>query len=306
MYKDRTIKDSIPKGWVERMPENIRPYLRLSRYDRPIGFWLLGLPGWIGFAFAALSHGFEKTDLLYAALIALGAIAMRGAGCTYNDILDRDLDAGVERTAKRPLPAGTVTLIQAQIWLVLQCLAGLAVLLFLPRPAQVVALVSLIPVALYPLMKRVTFWPQAWLGLTFNWAALVAYYAKAGYGSPALIFLYLGLICWTVGYDTVYACQDRESDAIIGVKSTARLFGGNTSFWVGFFYFVCVVFIGFAATLENSHNDSALAVLFFAGHLLWQVRALKPDNETLCLFIFKSNRTAAFLLMMGLFLANML
>lgn len=225
MNTDQTIKDSVQGGWVERMPEPMRPYLRLSRYDRPIGFWLLALPGWIGLCFAALSVGFSWADVKWAVLIAIGAVAMRGAGCTYNDIVDRDLDAKVERTALRPLPAGSVTVKQAWFWLVMQCLVGLAVLAFFPRLAQIIALSSVVLVAAYPFMKRITYWPQAWLGLTFNWAVLVAYAAKTGMVNLPLFLLYAGLVFWTIGYDTIYACQDVEDDALIGVKSTARLFG---------------------------------------------------------------------------------
>ena len=220
-----TIQDAEKNHWVYKMPLKWRPYLQLARYDRPVGYWLLALPGWIGLAFASLSHGVAITDIKWAILILIGAIAMRGAGCTYNDIVDRDLDAKVERTAKRPIPAGTVSVKRARIWLFAQCFGGLLVLLTLPRFAQIVALCSIPLVAAYPFMKRITWWPQVWLGLTFNWAVLVAYAIKTGTLSPAVMILYIGLIFWTVGYDTIYACQDIEDDALIGVKSTARRFG---------------------------------------------------------------------------------
>ena len=186
------IKDASQSHWVYRAPLGLRPYLQLARYDRPVGYWLLALPGWIGLAFASLSHGFAASDLKWAALILIGAVAMRGAACTYNDIVDRDLDAQVDRTALRPLPAGTVTLKQAWIWTFIQCFAGLAVLLCLPRLAQVISLCSIPLVAVYPFMKRITWWPQVWLGLTFNWAVLVAYAAKTGMISPAVLVLYAG------------------------------------------------------------------------------------------------------------------
>ncbi len=310
--KDKTIKDSVAGGWVERMPERLRPYLRLSRYDRPIGFWLLALPGWIGLVFAGLSLGFTWADLKWAVLIAIGAVAMRGAGCTYNDIVDRDLDAKVERTALRPLPAGTITLKQAWIWLALQCLVGLAVLAFFPRLAQIIAVSSLALVAAYPFMKRITYWPQAWLGLTFNWAVLVAYSTKTGEVGTPLFLLYTGLVFWTIGYDTIYACQDTEDDALIGVKSTARLFGNKTRFWVGTAYGLCCLLLVLAIYAATKTPFIVLTATPFAGHLVWQMTRFKQSTAVDCpdyLGLFKSNRTAALLLILGLAtpaLANML
>lgn len=315
MNTDHTIKDSVSGGWVERMPASIRPFLRLSRYDRPIGFWLLALPGWIGLVFAALSHGFASSDLKWAILIGIGAIAMRGAGCTYNDIVDRDLDKMVERTALRPLAAGTISVTSAWIWLVLQCLVGLAVLAFFPRLSQIIALTSLALVAAYPFMKRITFWPQAWLGLTFNWAVLVAYSAKTGHVTPSLFLLYFGLVFWTIGYDTIYACQDIEDDAMIGVKSTARLFGGKVKLGVGISYLLCVILlfsaryltpIVFFADPEINANKMSTPLLLsaigtvapFAIHLARQVFRLSTSNNDKSLQLFKSNRTAALLLIL--------
>lgn len=219
------IKDATQTHWVYRAPKGLRPYLQLARYDRPVGYWLLALPGWIGLAFASLSEGLVIHDVKWAALILIGAIAMRGAGCTHNDIVDRDLDARVDRTALRPIPAGTVSLGQAWLWLFMQCAVGLVVLLCLPRLAQVISLLSIPLVAAYPFMKRITWWPQIWLGMTFNWAVLVAFAAKTNTVNTPLFVLYVGLIFWTVGYDTIYACQDIEDDMKIGVKSTARRFG---------------------------------------------------------------------------------
>jgi len=307
--QDKTIKDSVQGGWVERMPEGLRPYLRLSRYDRPIGFWLLALPGWIGLAFAALTEGFARADLKWAVLITVGAVAMRGAGCTYNDIVDRDLDKQVERTALRPLAAGTISLKSAWVWLALQCLVGLAVLAFFPRLSQVIAMLSVVLVAAYPFMKRITYWPQAWLGLTFNWAVLVAYTAKMGHVSPPLFLLYAGLVFWTIGYDTIYACQDVEDDAMIGVKSTARLFGDKVRLGVGVCYGLSVLLIIFAtiASLMNGvariddifvfYLGLAIAVVLpFAIHLFYQTKRFDPVNSLNSLKLFKSNRTAALIL----------
>ena len=317
------VKDSAKTHWVNRAPLSIRPYLQLSRLDRPIGYWLLALPGWIGLAFAGLSHGYVQQDLIWALLILIGAIAMRGAGCTYNDIVDQDLDAKVERTALRPLPAGNVTTKSAWIWLLAQCAIGLIVLLCLPRLAQIIALCSIPLVAAYPFMKRITWWPQLWLGLTFNWAVLVAYAAKTGTLSPAVLILYAGLIFWTVGYDTIYACQDIEDDAMIDVKSTARRFGKRVKLGVGLCYAISILFTYFAIYTEyaNTHvlteeelnnpnlysvdvPDILLILIYFvpmslfAAHLTWQTFALEQNEAGKALKLFKSNFWAAVLLIL--------
>ena len=245
------IKDSDKGHWVNRSPLSVRPYLQLSRLDRPVGYWLLTLPGWIGLAFATLSHGFAASDIKWAVLILIGAIAMRGAGCTYNDIVDQDLDAQVDRTALRPLPAGTVTNKQAWIWVFAQCAVGLIVLLCLPRLAQIISLFSIPLVAAYPFMKRITWWPQVWLGLTLNWAVFVAYAAKTGTVSLPLFILYAGLMFWTVGYDTIYACQDIEDDMKIGVKSTARKFGKHLILAVTACYVVFITLSFISIGLEK-------------------------------------------------------
>ncbi len=300
------VKDSDKSHWVNRSPLAIRPYLQLSRLDRPVGYWLLALPGWIGLAFATLSHGFASTDLKWAALILIGAIAMRGAGCTYNDIVDQDLDAQVERTALRPLPAGTVTTRQAWLWLLAQCFIGLIVLLCLPRLAQMIALGSIPLVAAYPFMKRITWWPQIWLGLTFNWAVLVAYAAKTETISLPVLILYAGLIFWTVGYDTIYACQDIEDDMKIGVKSTARRFGKRVKLGVGICYLLATLLTISAVLHEISSlisnillHDTYFAIgnpfwyfgsfLPFIFHLTWQVLTLKSEDGVNALRRFKAN-----------------
>lgn len=293
---DAILKDSIPQGWVERCPGRTRPFLRLARYDRPAGFWLLGLPAPIGLTFAGLNIGFGIMDIMWTLLFAIGAIAMRGAGCTYNDIVDRDLDVQVERTALRPLASGSVSLKQAWIWLLAQCGVGLLVLLCLPRLAQIIALCSLILVAIYPFMKRITFWPQSWLGLTFNWAVLVAYATKTGELTLPIIALYVGLVFWTIGYDTIYACQDVEDDAMIGVKSTARLFGDQVPLAVGILYTICTALIAYALFLQAG-SKAIIALIPFALHLAWQTTSL-PKQQFLPLF--KSNRMAALLLIFGI------
>ena len=297
------VKDSDRSHWVNRSPLSLRPYLQLSRLDRPVGYWLLALPGWIGLAFASLSYGFASSDLKWAVLILIGAIAMRGAGCTYNDIVDQDLDAQVERTALRPLPAGTVTTRQAWIWLFAQCAVGLIVLLCLPRLAQIISLASIPLVAAYPFMKRITWWPQVWLGMTFNWAVLVAYAAKTDEISPAALILYAGLIFWTVGYDTIYACQDIEDDMKIGVKSTARRFGNWVRFWISIFYTISFILTILAVGFEKPFNHSELVqmvtVLIFIPYgvsLQLQVKKLDPDDTASALYNFKKNTFTAILL----------
>ena len=275
------IADSAKTHWVNRAPLGIRPYLQLSRLDRPVGYWLLALPGWIGLAFAGLSHGLMGMDLIWAGLILIGAIAMRGAGCTYNDIVDQDLDAQVERTALRPLPAGTVTTKQAWRWTFAQIGIGFLVWLCLPLLAKGIALLALPLVAAYPFMKRITWFPQVWLGMTFNWAVLVAYAAKTGTVSTPLFLLYLGLIFWTVGYDTIYACQDVEDDAMVGIKSTARKFGGRVKLGVGICYFVFLS-LGAAAT----YRAMQYRVGFETPEGISVYKTAYPDWSYLTLWIF--------------------
>ncbi len=290
--------DATQGSWVNRMPTAIRPYLQLSRFDRPAGFWLLGLPCLIGLALARIGTGFVAHDALLGVLFAIGAIAMRGAGCTYNDILDRRIDAQVARTALRPLPSGAVSLKQAWTWLLVQCFAGLVVLLCLPRLAQYVALGSIPLVALYPLMKRITWWPQIWLGLTFNWGSLVAASAVHGAFTEADIVLYAALIAWTLGYDTIYAIQDREDDALIGVKSTARRFGAQVKPAIGVIYALCAALAAAAGWLAHGWIGAAV-VLPFALHLAQQALRLAPDDGRLALSLFRANREAGLLLFAG-------
>ena len=290
--------DAVRGSWVAHAPAFARPYLQLSRYDRPAGFWLLGLPCVIALVLARVPDGLVAEDAWLAALFAIGAIAMRGAGCTYNDILDREIDAKVARTALRPLPSGAVSLKQAWAWLLVQCAVGLAVLLSLPDFAKLVALASIPMVALYPLMKRITWWPQVWLGLTFNWGALVAPAAVRGEITLADVLLYAGLVLWTLGYDTIYAIQDREDDALIGVRSTARRFGGHIKPAVAVIYAGCAILCA-AAGFAADGWMGALATVLFAGHLLLQVIRLDPDNGGRALMLFRANREAGLLLLAG-------
>ncbi len=281
--------------WVTRAPAFARPYLQLSRYDRPVGFWLLALPCMIGLALTRVETGFTGFDALLALLFVVGAVAMRGAGCTYNDILDRDIDAKVARTALRPLPSGAVSLKQAWAWLLLQCIVGLTVLLAMPDLAKLVALGSIPLVALYPLMKRITWWPQVWLGLTFNWGVLVAAAAARGAVTEADVLLYVALVFWTLGYDTIYAIQDREDDALIGVRSTARRFGAQIRPAVIVIYALACALASIAGWFAGGWI-AALAVIPFALHLVQQAIRLDPNRGDLALNLFRANRDAGLLL----------
>ena len=302
---DRPVGDSARTGWVERAPERLRPFLRLARYDRPIGFWLLAGPGWFGVALANIDGSWSGRDLGVLAAITIGSLAMRGAGCTYNDIVDKDLDAQVARTANRPLAAGTVSLKAAWAFLALQCLAGLAALLVLPRVAQIVALASLPLVAAYPFMKRITWFPQAWLGLTFSWAVLPGYAAAAGRIDAIGLLAYAGLIAWVFGYDTIYAHQDKEDDALVGVKSTARFFGRWSRLAVGVSYALAAsftlaagvlgavaAFFGDGPARHGSTAGAIAAAAVFAGLLAVQVVRVRFDDPSSCLAWFKFNRVA--------------
>jgi len=285
-------------NWVDtRAPLWSRPYLRLSRLDRPIGSWLLLLPCWWS---AALAGGDIKRLPLILALFLIGAFAMRGAGCTWNDITDRDLDAKVERTRSRPIPAGQVSVRQALAWLVVQALIGLMVLLQFNRFAIATGIASLVIVAVYPFMKRITFWPQTVLGLAFSWGALMGFAVMLGRIDATALSLYAGSIAWVIGYDTIYAHQDAEDDALIGVKSTARLFGARTRQALMVFYPLAVVLIGAALALAGAGWPAWIGLAGFAGHLVWQIRRLEISDPALCLLLFKSNRDAGLLLFSGL------
>ena len=303
---DTTVADAVRGGWVDtRAPEAWRPYLRMMRADRPIGWWLLLLPCWWGLALAGASEGFRWADLWLAVAFWIGAMAMRGAGCCLNDIVDRGIDAQVERTRSRPIPSGAITVRQALICMAALCLVGLAVLLTMNGAAIAVALGSLVFVGIYPFMKRITYWPQLFLGFAFNWGALVGWTAQTGsLGWPA-IWLYLGGICWTIGYDTIYACQDKEDDALIGVKSTALRFGERTREWVAGFYVGAVVLLAIGL-LSAGMGWATLLLAGFAAHLAWQVRVLDPDDGTLCLHLFRANRLAGLLVVGAILLASLL
>jgi len=288
-------------NWVDsRAPLWSRPYLRLSRLDRPIGSWLLLMPCWWSAALAAgVAHNVSRLALTVA-LFFIGAFAMRGAGCTWNDITDRDLDARVERTRSRPIPAGQVSVAQAVVFLVAQALAGLVVLLQFNRFAIATGIASLAIVAIYPFMKRITYWPQVVLGLAFSWGALMGFAVTFGRIDATALVLYAGSIAWVIGYDTIYAHQDTEDDALIGIKSTALLFGDRTRPALAIFYGLAVVLIGVALYLAGARWSAWSGLAAFAAHLVWQIARIEIGDPALWLRLFKSIRDAVFLLFAGL------
>ena len=291
--------------WSLRLaPAALRPYLRLARIDRPIGTWLLLFPCWWSLALAGGASGPTGIDWLtslwYALLFALGALVMRGAGCTYNDIVDRDFDARVARTAQRPIPSGEVSLGQAVAFMLLQLAVGLAILLQFNAFTVALGAASLALIVAYPFMKRITYWPQAWLGLTFNWGALVGWSAAVGgLGWPPLL-LYAGGLAWTLGYDTIYAHQDKEDDALIGVKSTALKFGAATKPWLIAFYAVAVALFAAAGAAAGLAWPFYLGLAAAGAHLAWQVAALSLDDPADCLTKFRANRFVGWLLLAGI------
>ena len=297
--------DTALPGWLESLPAGWRPYAMLARLDRPVGIWLLFLPCVIGLAFQRLSGGLFLADLAWAVLFLIGAAAWRGAGCTWNDITDRDFDARVARTALRPIPSGAVTLKQAYTFLLVQLGIGFGVWLLLPGDAKITALLALPLVAVYPFAKRVTWWPQAWLGLTFNWGVLVGAATASVITGPVYI-LYFGLVLWTVAYDTIYALQDREDDALIGVRSTARLFGKRAVLISFCFHVGAAALIALAAMINDAGRIGAFTALVFLVHGLGQTVTLKTQGEKAALQVFRSNVWAGALVAAGFLFAALL
>ena len=304
------VSDAVAGNWVDhKAPAWMRPYLRLSRADRPIGAWLLLLPCWWGALLAASHQGkFGLAELWIMLGCAIGAWLMRGAGCTWNDITDRKLDAQVARTRSRPIPSGQISTTQAAVWMGLQALVALAILLTFPRLAVYLGFGSLVLVVIYPFAKRFTWWPQIFLGLAFNWGALLAWTAVIGDLHWAAVALYAAGIAWTLFYDTIYAHQDKDDDALIGVKSTARLFGDATHFWLRWFMVAAVVLMAVAVVLALMDDRTVLALIVALGapwaigwHLAWQNRTLDIDRPDICLRLFRSNRNAG--LIAALFIA---
>ncbi len=296
---DSIVPDSEARGLVARLPGKVRAFALLARFDRPIGWWLLFWPGaWsVGLAGGAVT----RWDLILWLL--LGSIAMRGAGCVYNDIIDRDLDRQVARTAARPLASGAVSLKAAWGWLLFLCLIGLVVWVQLRPYAMIVAVVSLALVAAYPFMKRITWWPQAWLGLVFSWAALVGWSEVAGQLTLPGLLLYAGSVFWVIGYDTIYALQDKEDDALVGIRSSALRMGAHVRPGVAILYMMALALWAAAIWQARPQGLALLALLPVALHLLWQVATLKEDGAD-PLVKFRSNRFAGLLMFLACFVVG--
>jgi 4-hydroxybenzoate polyprenyltransferase len=298
-----------PSGhWVYRvLPCWLWPYAQLARWDRPIGWWLLLWPCWWSAALAAVTYAAPSEPLAtllpppsHIVLFLIGAIAMRGAGCTYNDLVDQDIDMKVERTRSRPLPSGQVTRRQAWMFLIIQALVGLAVLLQFNDFAILLGICSLVVVAAYPFMKRITNWPQFVLGLAFSWGALMGWAAAfADLDAPAIL-LYCGSILWVIGYDTIYAHQDKEDDAIVGVRSTARLFGDNTKYWLVGLYGGALVLFALAYAAAEAPMPALAGLVAAGAHMARQITVLDIDDPDQCLRLFKSNSVVGWLIFLGL------
>ncbi|WP_028969537.1 4-hydroxybenzoate octaprenyltransferase [Sphingomonas sp. URHD0057] len=294
------VPDSERRGFIGALPPRLRPYASLMRLDRPIGTWLLYWPCAWSVALAGIGG---RWDLFL--WLALGAFAMRSAGCVYNDIVDRDLDKRVERTRLRPLASGRVSLRSAWILIALLCAIGLAVLLQLNLTAAVVALASIAPVAAYPFMKRITWWPQAWLGLVFSWGALVGWPAVTGTLGWTPFLLWFGSIAWVVGYDTLYAIQDIEDDALVGVKSSARRLGDNAPLGVGLFYAAAIALWGAAIWSVRPDWLALIALVPAAAHLANQALRADPKDGALALRLFRSNRTCGLLVLLAMLVVGL-
>jgi 4-hydroxybenzoate polyprenyltransferase len=288
------VPDSERRGFIGALPPRLRPYASLMRIDRPIGTWLLYWPcAWS----VALAGVRGRWDLFL--WLALGAFAMRSAGCVYNDIVDRDLDRKVERTRLRPLASGRISLRSAWVLVGVLCAIGLLVLLQFNLVSAVVALASVAPVAAYPFMKRITWWPQAWLGIVFSWGTLVGYPAVTGKLDPQPVLLWLGSIAWVIGYDTLYAIQDIEDDALVGVKSSARRLGGSLPAGVAFFYTLALGLWGVAIWMTRPDWIALVALLPAALHLINQALRADPKDGELALKLFRSNRTCGLLVFLA-------
>jgi 4-hydroxybenzoate polyprenyltransferase len=294
------VPDSERRGLIGALPPPVRPYASLMRLDRPIGTWLLYWPCAWSVALAGVGG---RWDLFL--WLALGAFAMRSAGCVYNDIVDRDLDRKVERTRLRPLASGRVSLGAAWLLVALLCAVGLSVLVQLNLTAAVIALASIAPVAAYPFMKRITWWPQAWLGIVFSWGALVGWPAVTATLDPQSVLLWLGSIAWVVGYDTLYAVQDIEDDALVGVKSSARRLGGSLQVGVGIFYALALFLWGAAIWMVRPDWIALLTLAPAALHLVDQALRADPANGALALRLFRSNRTCGLLVFMAMLVVGL-
>jgi 4-hydroxybenzoate polyprenyltransferase len=285
------VADAAPDNWVDtKAPHGWRPYLRLARADRPIGVWLLLWPCWWSLALAGIGTGAAYPDPWLMALFAVGATVMRGAGCTWNDIVDREYDSRVARTRARPIASGQISVPAAMVFMAVLSLAGLVVLLQFNLFSILLGIASLAIVAAYPFMKRLTYWPQVVLGLAFSWGALMGWAAMRGELSWAPLLLYGGAIAWTIGYDTIYAHQDKEDDALLGLKSTALKFGDRTKPWLSLFYGVAFAGIATAGVAAGAGTVFLIGLAAGAAQLVWQVVTLNVSDERNCLVRFRSNR----------------
>ena len=297
---DHTVADAVRGHWADRyLPPAWRPYARMARLERPIGWWLLLWPCWWSSVLATNAVA-ALPNLWHLVLFLVGAIAMRGAGCTYNDIVDRDLDAQVARTRSRPIPSGQVSVRNAKIFLAAQALVGLLVLVQFNRFTIALGVLSLATIAVYPFLKRITWWPQLGLGIAFSWGALMGWAAVFGRLHWSPVLLYLGAILWTIGYDTIYAHQDKEDDALIGVHSTARLFGAHTHQTLTLFYAGATLFFTAAYFFAGAGILAYGGLTLGAFHLLWQTRTLRIDDPDNCLMLFRSNRDYGWIVFAGL------
>ena len=296
MTPSAPLPDAAPTNWVDRYaPLALRPWLKLGRFDRPVGIWLLMLPGWQGIALAGAMVG-KLPDVRLLGLVALGSALMRAAGCAYNDIVDRDIDAKVARTAGRPIPSGQISVKQACGFVVACCAASFLILISLPPLAIGLGVGSLALVAAYPFMKRITWWPQAWLGLTFNWGALLGFAAACGQLSLPALLLYASGVFWTLGYDTIYAIQDIEDDALAGVKSSARRLGAKAPRAVATFYLGALALALAASVTARLGPGFSVGLLGLAIHLGLQARRVRVDDGAQALKLFKSNTSAGLIL----------
>ena len=296
MTPSARLPDAAPTNWVDtHAPVALRPWLKLGRFDRPVGIWLLMLPGWQGIALAGAMAG-KPPDLRLLGVVFLGAALMRAAGCAYNDIIDRDIDAKVARTAGRPIPSGQISIKQAWGFVAACCAVSFLILISLPPLAIGLGVGSLALVAAYPFMKRITWWPQAWLGLTFNWGVLLGFAAASGQLSLPGLLLYASGVFWTLGYDTIYAIQDIEDDALAGVKSSARRLGAKAPRAVATFYLGALAFALAASVTARLGPGFSVGLLGLAIHLGLQARRVRIDDGALALKVFKSNTGAGLIL----------
>jgi 4-hydroxybenzoate polyprenyltransferase len=303
----RRVADSVEGHWAERwLPQAVRPYARLARLERPIGWWLLLLPGWWSIALATIKHGGGLPDPRLLALFFVGAVLMRGAGCTFNDLVDRDVDAEVARTSGRPLPSGQVSPSGAVLFMLALGLAALLVLVQFNTFAIVLGLASAAPIAVYPFMKRITYWPQLFLGIAFNWGALLGWAAVTGSLASAPMLLYAGGIAWTLAYDTIYAHQDKDDDLLIGLKSTALKFGAATPRWLLLFFALALLLIWFAGLLAGAGWVFTIGIVAAAFHAIWQLRQLDIADAGRCLMLFRSNRDFGLLVFAGAVLDSLM